>query len=172
MKSMVRLEGILDSWTQIRRDTAQALRDMPVSELEFRPTAELMPFRQLAIHIINASRGMTAMLAAGESDFSAPTFRERMREHFLDGLDALDHAALAERLETSLAEDNARLAAPELSSEFWAAMMKRFDGTPVTRLEMLQYAKEHELTHRSQMFMYLRLKGVVPPTTRRRLAAK
>jgi uncharacterized damage-inducible protein DinB len=41
----------------------------------------------------------------------------------------------------------------------------------VTRLEMLQFVKEHELTHRSQMFLYLRLKGVTPPTTRRRQAA-
>ena len=30
--------------------------------------------------------------------------------------------------------------------------------------------KEHELTHRQQLFMYLRLNGVVPPTTRRRQA--
>jgi uncharacterized damage-inducible protein DinB len=40
----------------------------------------------------------------------------------------------------------------------------------VTRLEMVQTIKEHELTHRSQLFMYLRLKGIVPATTRRRLA--
>jgi len=40
----------------------------------------------------------------------------------------------------------------------------------VTRLEMLQFVKEHELTHRQQLFMYLRLKGTVPATTRRRMA--
>ncbi len=33
---------------------------------------------------------------------------------------------------------------------------------------MLQFIKEHELTHRSQMFVYMRLKGIVPATTRRR----
>ena len=37
-------------------------------------------------------------------------------------------------------------------------------------LEMLQFLKEHELTHRAQLFLYLRLKGIVPATTRRRLA--
>jgi len=35
---------------------------------------------------------------------------------------------------------------------------------------MLQGIKEHELSHRSQLFVYLRLKGLTPPTTRRRLA--
>jgi len=55
-------------------------------------------------------------------------------------------------------------------AEFFAGEITRFDGQRVTRLEMLQGIKEHELTHRQQLFMYLRLKGIVPPTTRRRLA--
>ena len=37
-------------------------------------------------------------------------------------------------------------------------------------MEMLQFVKEHELTHRAQLFVYMRLKGIVPATTRRRLA--
>jgi uncharacterized damage-inducible protein DinB len=49
-------------------------------------------------------------------------------------------------------------------------MMKRVDGAMVTRLEMLLWVAEHELTHRQQLFTYLRMKGIVPATTRRRLA--
>jgi uncharacterized damage-inducible protein DinB len=59
-----------------------------------------------------------------------------------------------------------------LPPEFFAAMMTRFDGVQVTRLEMLQFVKEHELTHRSQLFVSLRLNGVIPATTRRRLATQ
>jgi uncharacterized damage-inducible protein DinB len=167
---MIRLDAVLDSWKSIRRDTAQAWLDMPAAEAAFRPTAELMPYRDLAVHILNASHAMTMMLLAGEADFSAPGFRERMRTHFLDA-SAWDPATLAGELETVLAADAAAVRA-QADQVFWSEMMTRFDGTAVTRLEMLQYAKEHELTHRSQMFMYLRLKGVVPPTTRRRMAAK
>ena len=58
----------------------------------------------------------------------------------------------------------------EEAKEFYSALITRFDGQRLTRLEMLQFTKEHELTHRSQMFLYLRLNGVVPPTTRRRQA--
>jgi hypothetical protein len=43
-----------------------------------------MAYRDLAVHILNAGHAMTMMLLAGESDFSAPGFRERMRTHFLD----------------------------------------------------------------------------------------
>ncbi len=167
---MVRLEALLDSWKSIRRDTAQAWLDMPAGEAEFQPTPGLMKYRDLAVHVLNASHAMTTMLLAGETDFSAPGFRERMRTHFLDAA-GLDGDGLATRLESVLDADAALVMAnPDAS--FWSAIMTRFDGTSVTRLEMLQYAKEHELTHRSQMFMYLRLKGVIPPTTRRRMAAK
>jgi uncharacterized damage-inducible protein DinB len=76
--------------------------------------------------------------------------------------------ALASALRTTLAADAAKLAAQ--SAEFYSGEITRFDGQRVTRLEMLQAVKEHELTHRSQLFMYLRLKGVVPSTTRRRQA--
>lgn len=167
---MVRLDAVLDSWKSIRKDTAQAWLDMPAEEAAFRPTADLMTYRDLAVHIVNASHGMTAMLLSGETDFSAPGFRERMRTHHFD-LSGLDREALAARLESEIDADAHRVR-EQTDPAFWSAIMKRFDGTPVTRLEMLQYAKEHELTHRSQMFMYLRLKGVIPPTTRRRMAAK
>ena len=35
-----------------------------------------------------------------------------------------------------------------------------------------QFVKEHELAHRMQLFMYLRMNGIVPPTTRRKMAKK
>jgi uncharacterized damage-inducible protein DinB len=44
------------------------------------------------------------------------------------------------------------------------------DGQKVTRLEMLQMLKEHELMHRAHLFLYMRMKGLVPATTRRRMA--
>ena len=167
---MVRLDAVIDSWKSIRRDTVQAWLDMPAADAEFRPTPEIMKYRDLAVHILNASHAMIAMLLSGDTDFADPGFRDRMRAHFLDA-SAFDAAALASQLEIVQEADSAKLQAVT-DPTFWATLMTRFDGARVTRLEMLQYAKEHELTHRSQMFMYLRLKGIVPPTTRRRQAAK
>ena len=75
---------------------------------------------------------------------------------------------LARELRASMEQRAAELAAK--SPEFYSGMITRVDGMKVTRLEMLQFVKEHELTHRSQLFLYLRMKGIVPSTTRRRLA--
>ena len=75
----------------------------------------------------------------------------------------------APALEKSIESRTEQLAGQ--SGEFFAREITRFDGMRLTRLEMIQFVKEHELTHRSQLFMLLRLKGMVPPTTKRRMAA-
>jgi uncharacterized damage-inducible protein DinB len=109
------------------------------------------------------------MLLAGDTDFTDPDIRRaRIATYTADIPEALEPAELSRRLRESLNERAAPLAAQR--QEFWAGMIKRVDGVIVTRLEMLQWVKEHELTHRQQLFTYLRMKGIVPATTRRRLA--
>lgn len=167
---MVRVESVLDSWKSIRADTAQAVEDMPAGEMDFKATPEIMSFRDLALHILQASQGLTGMLLAGVDNLQTADFRERLKQYFVPIGDSPGQAELASGLRTALEARAADLATR--TPEFWAGIITRFDGQRVTRLEMLQMIKEHELTHRSQMFMCLRLKGIVPSTTRRRQAAR
>jgi uncharacterized damage-inducible protein DinB len=165
---MVRVEHVLDSWKMIRQDTAGAVEEFPASEFDFRPTPELATFREIARHILDAGDGLTGVLMAGETDFSNPEFRPKMKAYLRDLPAGASGAELAAALRQSIVERAAQLAAQP--PEFFALIVKRFDGVEVTRIEMIQQIKEHELTHRQQLFMYLRLKGLVPATTRRRLA--
>jgi uncharacterized damage-inducible protein DinB len=159
---------VLDSWRTIRQDTAAAVEDFPAGELDFRATPDVATFGETARHILDASQGLTGLLLAGDEDFTAPDFRKRMVGH-MSGLPANASAAeLAAALRHTLDARLAELAAQP--AEFFAHIITRFDGQKVTRLEMVQTIKEHELTHRAQLFFCLRLKGIVPATTRRRLA--
>jgi uncharacterized damage-inducible protein DinB len=167
---MIRTEAVLDSWKAVRADTAQAVEDFPGDDLDFKPLPELMSFREIARHVLLVGHGCAGLLLDGFGDFSSAEMRQRIREHLPECPVEVSAAELTAKLRSSLEERTPALARQD--GEFWKGMVTRFDGTPVTRLEMLQYLKEHELTHRSQMFMYLRLKGVVPPTTRRKAAAK
>jgi uncharacterized damage-inducible protein DinB len=167
---MIRVEQVLDSWRTIRQDTAAAVEDFPAGELDYRPTPEVATFREIARHVLDASDGLTGLLLAGDDNFSGD-FGKRMErmKPYLRGLPADAGATeLANALRESVAQRTAELAAQPV--EFFAHLITRMDGQRVTRLEMVQTIKEHELTHRSQLFMYLRLKGIVPATTRRRLA--
>jgi uncharacterized damage-inducible protein DinB len=165
---MVRLESILDSWKSAREDTAQAVEDFAGQPLNYKPTADLMSFGEIARHILEAGHILPALMLAGIDNMASPEFRS-IRAEYASRLPVTDTpAALASELRSRLETDQAVLASQ--SAEFYAGQITRFDGQRVTRLEMLQMLKEHELTHRAQLFMYLRLKGIVPPTTRRRTA--
>lgn len=164
---MVRLEQVLDSWKAIRADTAAAVEEFPAGELGYKPAPDLMTFGEIARHILIAGHGLTGLLLEGEEQLGGPQFREKMARFALvpEGAAAAD---LARELRASVERRTAELAARE--PEFYSGMITRVDGARVTRLEMLQFVKEHELTHRAQLFLYLRMKGMVPATTRRRLA--
>lgn len=167
---MVRIEAVLDSWKSVRADTAQAVEDFPAADLDFRPIPELMSFREIALHILQAGHALSGALLGGMENMAVPDFRERLKAHMPALPEGAGATVLASELRRSI-----ELRCGELASrpaEFFSHVITRMDGQRVTRLEMIQFAKEHELAHRSQLFLYLRLKGVVPPTTRRRQAKR
>jgi uncharacterized damage-inducible protein DinB len=167
---MIRKETVLDSWKTVRQDTAQAVEDFPASDLDFKATPDLMSFGELARHILDAGHALTGMLLDGIDNLQTPQFRQMMGMYLPQLPEKLDSVTLAAELRKSTDTRCAELAAK--GDDFFSGVITRFDGQRVTRLEMLQFVKEHELTHRSQMFLYLRLKGIVPSTTRRRQAAQ
>ena len=72
---MVRLDSVLSSWKTIREDTAQAVEDFSAHDLNYKPTADVMSFGEIARHILEASHALTGLL--------------------LDGVDNLAHAAVS-----------------------------------------------------------------------------
>lgn len=167
---MVRVQTVIDSWRTVRQDTAQAVSDFPENALDETPLEGCMSFRQIARHILDVGHGFTGAMMAGVDNFAVPNRSELLAAHALPLPGDASITDLAEALLESVRERTAQL---ELEpEEFWRGEVTRFDGQKVTRLEMLQTLKEHELTHRAQLFTYLRMRGIVPVTTRRRLAAQ
>lgn len=165
---MVRPDSVLNSWKAVREDTARAVEDFSAHPLDYKPVPELMSFGEIARHILEAGYALTGMLLEGVDNLATPQFREMLHKQVAllpktDGAGALARelrAAMESRLKELTAQP----------SDFFAGEITRMDGQQATRLEVIQMMKEHELTHRSQLFLYLRLKGMVPPTTRRRIA--
>lgn len=165
---MVRLETVLSSWKVVREDTAQAVEALPGGDLQYQPIANVMSFVEIARHILESSHALLGMLADGVEDMSVPEFRQMVQKYAEEVRVPENSQVLASELRTALERQTAKLATR--APEFYTTEITRFDGQRVTRLEMLQFVKEHELTHRAQLFLYLRMKGIVPPTTSRRLA--
>ncbi len=165
---MVRLETFLEQWKIARADSAQAVEDMPAGKLDYKPQDDLMSFRDIAVHIIQAGLALSGVVLDGETDLSTPEFRAKLGKYAMALPDDANAGALAAALRDSFDELSAQLAAR--SPEFYAGTIIKWDGSELTRMEMMQFVKEHELTHRSQLFLYLRMNGVIPVTTRRKLA--
>jgi len=165
---MIRLDTILNSWKTVREDTAQAVEDFSTQALDYKPSADLMSFGEIAQHILQAGHALTGLMLDGVENMATPEFRQMMGKYVAELPKTDGPGALASELRSRFESDAAKLASKP--ADFFSAEITRFDGQRVTRLEMLQMIKEHELTHRQQLFTYLRLKGIVPPTTRRRLA--
>lgn len=165
---MVRVEHVLDTWRGIREDTALAVEDFPADDFDFRPTPDVSTFRQIARHALDAGDALAGSLLAGVEDFHLPEVRAKFKEYFRPLAADCSPEELGKALRESAEQQTARLEAQP--TEFFEHLVTRVDGLKVTRLEFVQWIKEHELTHRQQLFMYLRLKGITPATTRRRLA--
>jgi len=166
---MVRSQFVLDSWKTIRKDVVNAVREFPADQFDATPVEGVDSFRAIARHILDAGHAFPGILMTGIESLQTPEFREKMKPHTFGLKPEATTEEIAEALEQSIETRTAELA--KQSPEWFVEEITRFDGMRLTRLEMLQFVKEHELTHRSQLFMILRLKGIVPPTTKRRLAA-
>ena len=165
---MVRVEFVLDSWKAVRQDTITAVEDFPADEFDFRATPDVMQFGETAGHILLAGEVLSGLLLEGCENFTGPDFREKRKAHVRQLPSSPTQKWLAFELRKSIGEITDALA--KQTPEFYAGVVTRMDGVPVTRLEMVQSIKEHEMVHRAQLFFCLRLKGIVPATTRRRMA--
>lgn len=165
---MVRLEHVLDSWKAVRQDTIAAVEEFPAGEFGYRPSPDVMTFGEIARHILQSGHALAGLLLSGEESFATSDFRAKMAQHMPDVPADATPAQLAAALRDSLEMRVAELAARP--PDFFAHIVTRMDGQKVTRLETIQTIKEHELTHRAHLFLYMRMKGLVPATTRRRMA--
>src|SRR5258708_2027755 len=100
---MVRLETVLNSWKTAREDTALAVEDFPAQHFDFNPMPELMSFREIARHILDASQALTGMLLAGETNLATPDFREKVKQHVSPLPADADARTLAAELRSALA---------------------------------------------------------------------
>src|SRR6185503_13408858 len=132
MSRMIRPETVLNSWKTVRQDSAQAVEDFPATELDFRPTPEIMTFGEIARHILESGHAIAGLLLDGVEDMTTPAFREMLGKHVSELPELTDAASLAAAL-----RQNLDMRAEQLLVQpdgFFGHVITRFDGQRVTRL--------------------------------------
>lgn len=134
---------------QARAYVIAAAEQMPESEYGFKPAPEVRSFGQLVGHLANAQH-MICALAMGEQSQGGRNWEE-----------VTEKAALIAALRAS-SEVCDR--AYQQSDE--AAMQSgQLFGQRMTRLAMLVLNVSHDFEHYGNMVTYLRIKGLVPPSS-------
>ena len=148
----------------IRRDVAEAADAMPAEDFGFKPTPEVRSFAQLVGHLINANMFFCSQ-AKSEAMPTATNF-ERVA----------DKAALIKGLTDALAYCDAVYESTTDANFGQAVTLNGFPGmnpkTTTSRGAVLMFNTTHNNEHYGNIVVYLRLKGMVPPSTARSQAPK
>jgi uncharacterized damage-inducible protein DinB len=142
--------------TTIRRNITEAAAAMPAADYAFKPTPQVRTFAQLIGHLVNGNFFFCAQ-ARGEAPPSA-----------VDHEQLTDKAALTKSLTASLAYCDATYAATTDANFGQAVTVKGSrSATPASRGSVLVFNTTHNNEHYGNLVVYLRLKGIVPPSTAR-----
>jgi len=137
------------TWNQIKGNIAKSAEKMPEENYAFKPTPEVRSYGQLIAHIADANY-MICGAAKGEQKAMGIEKSKTSKADLI--------AALAE---SAAYCDSAFDALTDAS----AAETVRMFGRERTRMGALQMNVAHDFEHYGNLVTYLRMKGLVPPSS-------
>jgi len=144
--------GLRMLYSQVRGNLLQSAQLMPEANYAFKPTPDVRTFAELIGHVVNAQYNFCAPVVGGKppavKNYELVTTKDDLVDALKDAFTYCD-AAYDAATETTLSDP------------------ATFSGTPVTKLYLLTYNIAHDNEHYGNVVTYLRLKGLVPPSTAR-----
>jgi uncharacterized damage-inducible protein DinB len=143
----------------IRRNLAEAAEAMPAADYGFKPTPEVRTFAQLVGHVVFANYLMCSQ-AVGEKQPAAVNYEQMT-----------DKAQLVKALSESLSYCD-RIYEATTDANFnqpatVGGLGPNIPQAPTIRGAVLMFNVTHNNEHYGNIIVYLRLKGITPPSTAR-----
>lgn len=138
---------------------------IPVERFDFKPTPQMFTAHQILVHIAETERGWIDGVVEGGAvdDWVLP--HEDVRQGWVTVVEAPDHASLYAMLEKAHRSTQRWLDKPV--SELSRVSTWKGDAGAERRASLhwiLDHLQEHEIHHRAQLNLYLRLMGIEPPS--------
>ena len=155
--SMARVAKTMHS--TIRRNLAEAAEIMPASDYSFKPDAEARTFAQLIGHVA-AGNFLLCSQAVGEKNPSS-TLAERLtgKAELVKALN--DSLSYCDRVYEATTDANFNQATKV------GGLGPSIPEAPTIRGAVLMFNVTHNNEHYGNVILYLRLKGITPPSTAR-----
>lgn len=138
-------QEFLKHWTTARTLTNAVAQAMPPDGYDFKPNPEEMSFGEQILHIAGANYSYCSRIAGGKSPYIKP--------------DRTDKATAVKVLDESF-----NYCAQQVEAAKDLDVMRGPEGKQVSLREVMLGAYAHMAHHRGQAEVYLRVKGIKPPT--------
>ncbi len=151
---------------QYRPFLLQAVNAIPPDRLDFKPRPELFTAHQMILHIAEAERGWIHNVVDGGTYEEWVIPADDPAQGWKATYDAPDHAALLRLLEQWHRPTQRwfERQASELSRVITSGRSSDGAERRYTLHWILDHVQEHEIHHRAQLNVYLRLMGIEPPS--------
>jgi uncharacterized damage-inducible protein DinB len=150
---------------QYRPYLLAAVDAFPAEALDYKPKPEMMTAREIMVHIAEAEAGWIDHAVDGGPYVEWIVPADDPAQGWRSVVEAPDHASIHRLLERWHEPTQKWLARPV--GELGRVVQRRFqDGSERTYTLhwVLDHVQEHEIHHRAQLNLYLRLLGIEPPS--------
>jgi uncharacterized damage-inducible protein DinB len=139
-------------YVAVRDWVREAAARMPEANYDFKPTPDVRSFGQLVGHIANSVAMICSVPMGTPSPLSSDAEKLPTKAALVSALDAAFSAC----------DKSWAAVAPE-----WATAPVSLFGSTVSKMDALSFNNTHTYEHYGNVVTYLRLKGIVPPSSPR-----
>ena len=158
------VDPIIGGWREVRAGLIDEVSQIPADQFSFRAAEGMRSVAELLQHLVESQKFLVGEACRPDTNLLRKSFAENIKDYASDVRNANDKEAIIQMLQTAM--DDCEKCLREHAHEM-KNTMKRFDGKEMTKLGFMSFAIAHEMYHRGQLTVYVRLLGIEPMLTQK-----
>jgi uncharacterized damage-inducible protein DinB len=153
---------IIGLWKDARGGLIEEVEKIPEDQFSFRATPETRSIAELLQHITSSQKMLVSEACRPDANLMRQSFAAHAEEYGRGVNDVTDKNGLLELLRSGMDEAAASISA---YGDNLDETMMGLTGKPITKSAFLTFAVGHEMYHRGQLTVFLRLLDIEPALT-------
>jgi len=158
------VDPIIGGWREVRAGLIDEVSQIPADQFSFRAAEGMRSVAELLQHLVESQKFLVGEACRPDTNLLRKSFAENIKDYAPDVRAVNDKEAIIQMLQTAM--DECEKCLRENTDEM-KNTMKRFDGKEMTKLGFMSFAIAHEMYHRGQLTVYVRLLGIEPMLTQK-----
>jgi uncharacterized damage-inducible protein DinB len=155
-------ETIIGLWKDAREGLIQEVEKIPEDQFSFRATPDTRSIAEILQHLIQAQKILVGEACREETNLMRQSMVAHAQEYAPGVHKVTDKNGLLELLRSSMEEAQACIGE---SADKLDATMTALNGQPTSKSAFLTFCVSHEMYHRGQLTVFLRLLNIEPVLT-------